>query len=313
MAPAFPTFCTLAPSHLLGLCAPSCCERWDEDPALARGTLPPYASRAARCASPRTPSHFTCTCFRALSQLVSVPILSIIFLQVPGAKKVLFSDVYAKPRTKLFFDREFTAKVGVGCACVCVRGGGRGGSMCGIQQPIFWVLGCAGFDLVGRRWGPCHAKPAENSAARVPSRAAASARLRSVGSLAVQAASQQRSSAALCSAVSWHGALLCATKHQTALPLPPPLAHPVQDKIYMGYMAAVHLGAMLAPFTFSWSNFAMLMGMVSRESKPRGAGSTRGRRGRRDQQEEAVDAVVPPPHGQWRGGARLRACCCYAF
>lgn len=30
---------------------------------------------------------------------------------VEGATKVPFSDVYAKPRTKLFFDREFTAKV----------------------------------------------------------------------------------------------------------------------------------------------------------------------------------------------------------
>lgn len=34
-----------------------------------------------------------------------------------------------------------------------------------------------------------------------------------------------------------------------------------KDKIYLGYMAAVHLGALLAPFTFSWSNFAMFMGM----------------------------------------------------
>ena len=30
--------------------------------------------------------------------------------QVPGAKKVPFSDVYAKPKSKLFFNREFTAK-----------------------------------------------------------------------------------------------------------------------------------------------------------------------------------------------------------
>ena len=30
--------------------------------------------------------------------------------QVPGAKKVPFSSVFAKPRTKLFFNREFTTK-----------------------------------------------------------------------------------------------------------------------------------------------------------------------------------------------------------
>lgn len=33
-------------------------------------------------------------------------------LQAPGAKPIPFSDVYGKPRTKLFFNREFTAKVG---------------------------------------------------------------------------------------------------------------------------------------------------------------------------------------------------------
>lgn len=34
--------------------------------------------------------------------------------QVAGAKRIPFSDVYAKPRSKLFFDREYTAKVGRG-------------------------------------------------------------------------------------------------------------------------------------------------------------------------------------------------------
>ncbi len=33
---------------------------------------------------------------------------------VPGAKRIPFSDVYAKPRSKLFFGREYTAKVGLG-------------------------------------------------------------------------------------------------------------------------------------------------------------------------------------------------------
>ena len=37
----------------------------------------------------------------------------------------------------------------------------------------------------------------------------------------------------------------------------------LQDKIYLGYMLAVHAGALLAPFTFSWANFACFMGMVS--------------------------------------------------
>ncbi len=36
----------------------------------------------------------------------------------------------------------------------------------------------------------------------------------------------------------------------------------LQDKMYLGYMALVHAGALLAPFYFSWGNLAMFMGMV---------------------------------------------------
>lgn len=49
---------------------------------------------------------------------------------VPGAKRIPFSDVYAKPRSKLFFGREYTAKVGLGrgpsnrLACLHRRSGG---------------------------------------------------------------------------------------------------------------------------------------------------------------------------------------------
>ncbi|KAL4442947.1 hypothetical protein ABPG77_008438 [Micractinium sp. CCAP 211/92] len=34
-----------------------------------------------------------------------------------------------------------------------------------------------------------------------------------------------------------------------------------KDKMYLGYMALVHAGALLAPFYFSWGNLAMFMGM----------------------------------------------------